>query len=51
MDYKKTAKSYFKAGVDGVIANYPGRVKTAIEEIKKEENVRLAILDDDPFVA
>ena len=51
VDYKNTAKSYFKAGVDGVIANYPDRVKTAIEEMKEKENVRLATLDDDPFVA
>ena len=50
VDYKSTAKSYFEAGVDGVMANYPDRVKAAIEEMKaNKENVWLATLNDDPF--
>ena len=50
VDYKSTAKSYFEAGVDGVMANYPDNVKDAIEEMKaNKENVWLATLNDNPF--
>ena len=50
VDYKRTTKSYFEAGVDGVMANYPDRVEAAIEEMKaSKENVWLATLNDNPF--
>jgi hypothetical protein len=53
LDKQSTAETYLNVNVDGVIANYPSRVKKAIEEVNKKREagnkVRLATLDDDPF--
>lgn len=53
VDKQNTALKYLNIGLDGIIANYPGRVNKAIAQFneKKSEHqkVKLATLDDNPF--
>lgn len=53
VDKQKTALKYLNIGLDGIIANYPGRVNKAIaqfnENKSEHQKVRLATLDDNPF--
>ncbi len=53
VDKQSTAESYLNINLGGVIANYPGEVNKAIEEVNKKRSagkkVRLATLEDDPF--
>lgn len=53
VDEQKTALKYLNIGLDGIIANYPGRVNKAIaqfnENKSEHQEVKLATLDDNPF--
>ncbi|XP_028392390.1 phospholipase D LarSicTox-alphaIB2bii-like [Dendronephthya gigantea] len=54
LDKQSTAVKYLKIHLDGVIANYPGRVNKAINQYNRErgageDRVRLATLNDNPF--
>ena len=53
VDKQKTALKYLNIGLDGIIANYPGRVNKAIaqfnENKSEHQKVKLATLDDNPF--
>lgn len=53
VDKQKTALKYLNIGLDGIIANYPGRVNKAIaqfnENKSEHQEVKLATLDDNPF--
>ncbi|XP_044167274.1 dermonecrotic toxin LlSicTox-alphaIII3i-like [Acropora millepora] len=53
VDKQKTALKYLNIGLDGIIANYPGRVNKAIaqfnENKSEDKKIKLATLDDNPF--
>ena len=53
VDKQKTALKCLNIGLDGIIANYPDRVKKAIaqfnENKSEQQKVKLATLDDNPF--
>ena len=53
VDKQKTALKYLNIGLDGIIANYPGRVNKAIaqfnENKSEHQKIKLATLDDNPF--
>ncbi|XP_067040683.1 dermonecrotic toxin LlSicTox-alphaIII3i-like [Acropora muricata] len=53
VDKQETALKYLNIGLDGIIANYPGRVNKAIaqfnENKSEDKKIKLATLDDNPF--
>lgn len=53
VDKQETALKYLNIGLDGIIANYPGRVNKAIaqfnENKSEHQKIKLATLDDNPF--
>ncbi|XP_015763853.1 PREDICTED: phospholipase D LlSicTox-alphaIII2-like [Acropora digitifera] len=50
VDKQTTALKYLNIGLDGIIANYPGRVNKAIAQFNEnQQKVKLATLDDNPF--